>query len=145
MTQFATTADIRSTDDSPLLSYVRLYTLAFASVIAIDLLLRAFSVGLSEPVGPAATAAFICTIPRNKPRFRSLRRFGIAVVLAALLAFATAVLYKSFGMEEAGELAWVSAGMFYTITFGCIESLSFWWTCVVTPGRSTANKKADNK
>ncbi|WP_372721642.1 hypothetical protein [Novipirellula sp.] len=114
-------------------------------MIAIDLLLRALSVGLTEPVGPAAMAAFICTVPKNKPRFRSLWRFGIAVVLAGLLALATAVLYKSFGMEEAGKLAWVSAGIFYTITFGCIESLSFWWTCVVTPGRSTANKQEDNE
>ncbi|TWT77168.1 hypothetical protein Pla100_63340 [Neorhodopirellula pilleata] len=139
MTQFATTADVRSTGDSTLLSYVRLYTFAFASMIAIDLLLRAFSVGLTGPIGPAVMAAFICTIPKNKPRFRSLSRFAIALVLSGLFAFSTAVLYKSFDIEDASQFAWVSSSVFYTIIFGCIESISFFATCVVTPGRSDSD------
>jgi hypothetical protein len=106
-------------------------------MIAIDLLLRAFSLGLTGPIGPAATAAFICTVPKNKPTFRSLSRFAIAIVLAGIFAFSTAVIYKSFDIEDPRQFDWVSTGIFYTFIFGCIESISFFSTCVVTPGRST--------
>ena len=144
MTDFATTADIRSPDDSSIWSYVRLYLLMFAGMIGFDLVLCSLSLGFSDPAGPAAMAAFICTMPEQKPRFRSRSRFVIALFLAGVLSYAAAVSYRIAGVGEGAVTTWILNGIFYTVVFGCIESLSFWWTCVLTPGRTSGAQTADN-
>ena len=135
VTQFATTADVRAVSDSFVLTYVGRYALAYGIAIALDALLRTIWNDVFTPVGMATMAAYICTAPTARPRFRSLSRYAIALTLSAILAFLAANAYKMAGVDQIVASAWVFTGVFYTVVFGCIESLSFLWTCLLTPGR----------
>ncbi|TWT66061.1 hypothetical protein CA85_29230 [Allorhodopirellula solitaria] len=66
MAQFATTADIRSVDDSSTLSYTLRYATFFAAAIAIDLMLHASRVNSVDPTLLAVMVAYLCTRPTTK-------------------------------------------------------------------------------
>ncbi len=136
MAQFATTADIRSVDDSSTLGYTLRYATFFATAIAIDLMLRALKVSSADPIVLAVMVAYLCTRPTTNPRFRSLPRFVIAVVLSVVLSGFSWLFHCFIGIGNASAFKYVFTAVFFTVIFGCIESLSFWCICVVTPGRS---------
>lgn len=134
MTPFATTADIRASSDHTLSAYLFRFTALFIASLGIDVILRFAGLGLTTPTVAATMAAYLCTRPSVAPRFRSLSRFGIAVVLSSGLSAFAMFVYEAVGLADPTVMGWVVAAAFYTFVFGFIESLSFWWTCVITPG-----------
>ncbi|TWU09908.1 hypothetical protein Pla52o_58170 [Novipirellula galeiformis] len=140
VTQFATTADVRAVSDSSIPTYIGRYALTFGIAIAFDVVVRTIWTDVFAPIGMASMASYICTAPATKPRFRSLPRYAIALMLSAIFAFMAANAYKMAGVDEIVTSAWVVTGVFYTVIFGCMESLAFLWTCLLTPGRDPERK-----
>tara|TARA_A100001391_G_scaffold135241_1_gene94028 strand:+ start:263 stop:694 length:432 start_codon:yes stop_codon:yes gene_type:complete len=140
MTRFATTAEIQAVNDSSAFNYAFRYAAFYIAAIALSFVLQVFKLTSTNPTFFAVMVAYLCTRPSTKPRFRALSRFAVAVVLSAILSLLSWLVYRYLGKTESTSAAWVFAAVFYTVIFGNIESLSYWWTCLVTPGRSPETK-----
>ncbi|WP_044252045.1 hypothetical protein [Rhodopirellula sp. SWK7] len=137
--KFLTTADVRAVHDLSLARYVWRYLIVFGSTIALDLVLQELAYDLGSPVRTAAVVAYLCTLPTSGTRFRSLARFAIAVGLATLLAAFAATCLSAVGDFRLETTNSIATAIFTTFVCGCIESIWFFWTCLLTPGRVPEN------
>lgn len=133
MANFASTSDVRSLATNSTTNYALIYSVSFTAFVTIQFVLQTLNYDFSSPFAGAALAAYICTSPRKKPRFRSLARFSIAFLLCLVHVVLCWTLIYLIGLIAVSASPPIVSALLMTVACGCIEGTSFLWTCLITP------------
>lgn len=138
MSDFATTADIKANSDEPLWQYVCRYTMWFAFILIVAVVANVLDfrgIGSDLAFGLSAFFAYVGTQRRHAPRFRSLGRFWITMLVAvsiATLAWPIASLNLDLRLSPLNAIC---HSILFTLVAGSIDLVRYLAVCVVTPGR----------